>query len=218
MYHNTRGLANENRLYEIEEALQKVKWDIVGEGEELIRRKNGNYLYYYGETKGYKGVGFYIRERIWKKVKELKSVSERICVLKIEIERKILLTIIQVYTPILDAEEKEINEFYEVLQKTIEQEKENYLVVMGDWNGIVGKSNGSMNIGLGQYGLGTRNKNGERILECAQRNELKIAGTFFKKKETRKWTWISPNCKTKNEIDHILINDLTVTKNVEILS
>lgn len=202
--------------------MQKVRWDIVGlaevrrKGNELIQRKNGNYLYYSGETKGYKGVGFYINARIWKKIKEIKQVNERICVLKLEIERKILATIIQVYAPILDAEAKEKREFYEVLQETVERERENYTIVMGDWNGIVGKSEETSNIG--RHGLGKRNENGERMIEFAQRNNLKIAGTFWRKRAARKWTWISPNGNTKNEIDHMLINDMTIVKNVEVLS
>ena len=79
MHYNTRGLASEERLHEFEIVLDKIDWDIVGlsevrkEGEWLIRRKNRNYLYYYGETKGQKGVGFYIRGEIWEKVEEIKK-------------------------------------------------------------------------------------------------------------------------------------------------
>mgnify|MGYP000896327882 CR=1 FL=1 len=50
LYFNTRGLASEERLHELELALEELKWDMVGlsevgrEGEELVRRTNGNYF------------------------------------------------------------------------------------------------------------------------------------------------------------------------------
>ena len=149
LYYNARGLANKQRLIEFELVLQKVRWDIVGlsevrrKGNELICRKNGNYFYFHGETKGYKGVRFYIKESVWKRVKEIKKVNERICALKLEIGRKILMTIIQIYAPILDAEDKEIREFYMKLQETVEKEGEYYTVVMGGLEWDSGKMRGN---------------------------------------------------------------------------
>lgn len=66
--YNRGGLENEDRLIELEAALIEVKWDIMGlsevrrKGEGLIQRKSGNYFYYFGETKGQKGVGFLIKK------------------------------------------------------------------------------------------------------------------------------------------------------------
>lgn len=123
LYYNTRGLANEDRLVEFETALEKVRWNIVGtsevckEGEGLIKRKNGNYLYYYGETKGQKEVGFYIRNEIWRKITESKKISERTCLLKMEIDENRELLIVQVYAPTLEAEEEELDKFYTTLQQ-----------------------------------------------------------------------------------------------------
>ena len=59
----------------------KIGWGIVGlsevrrVGEELIQRKDGNYFFLYGETKDYRGVGFYISERMWKRVKDLRGIQ-----------------------------------------------------------------------------------------------------------------------------------------------
>lgn len=47
---------------------------------------------------------------------------------------------------------------------------------------------------------------------------MKITNTFFKKRKARKWTWIAPNEKSKNEIDFCLINNLTVVKDYSVLS
>ena len=64
LHFNSRGLADSTRLYKFEKELRKLKWDVIGiletrrEGEKLIKRKNGNYFYYFGKTKGYRGTGF----------------------------------------------------------------------------------------------------------------------------------------------------------------
>ena len=119
--YNCRGLAGEDRVIELENALQKIKWGIVGlsevrkEGENLVKRKNGNYFYYFGETKGQKGIGFYVRGDIWNKVYEIKGINERIGLIKIDYGMKWKMTIIQVYAPILDANESDKDCFYDTL-------------------------------------------------------------------------------------------------------
>ena len=81
---------------------------------------------------------------------------------------------------------------------------------MGHWNRIVGKCKRTANIG--SHELGERNRNGKGMIEFAQRNNLKIAGTFYKKREKHKWTWKSPSGKVMDKID------LTIVKTVEMQS
>ncbi len=103
LYYNCQGLATEERLYELEKALENVKWDILGisevrrVGENLIKRTNGNIFYYYGKTKGFRGVGFYVNEKWRSSIIELKSINERLAVLKMKINKSIPRTCIQVY-------------------------------------------------------------------------------------------------------------------------
>ena len=61
-------------------------------------------------------------------------------------------------------------------------------------------------LGTGPYGLGTGNARGDSLINFAVRHQLKIMNTMFKKSPNRRWTWISPNGHTKNEIDFILTN------------
>ena len=68
-----------------------------------------------------------------------------------------------------------------------------------------GKDNAS-ELGTGPYGLGIRNARGDSLINFAVRHQLKIMNTVFKKSANRRWTWISPNGHTKNEIDFILTN------------
>ena len=47
---------------------------------------------------------------------------------------------------------------------------------------------------------------GPRICEMCDMSELVITGTLFFHKDMHKATWISPNRRTKNQIDRRLIN------------
>ncbi len=69
-----------------------------------------------------------------------------------------------------------------------------------------------------EYCVGEGNSNGEYLKNFAQSNNLKIANTFFKKRKNKKWTWQSPDSKTKNEIDHVLINDIRIVVDTECIS
>jgi len=59
-------------------------------------------------------------------------------------------------------------------------------------------------------------KRGEMLLNFCLDNGLEIVNTvFYQRKAKRKWTWESPDGKTKNIIDFIIINNRwknTVTK------
>ena len=59
---------------------------------------------------------------------------------------------------------------------------------------------------MGKQGLGLRNDKGERLCEICDMNELVITGTLFPHKTSHKATWVSPDRRTRNQIDHILIN------------
>ena len=74
---------------------------------------------------------------------------------------------------------------------------------MGDFNAKVGPGEIRKTC-TGSYGIGTRNRRGDMLVEFAERHKFKIMNTFFKKQLNRRWTWISPNGSTKNEIDCIM--------------
>ena len=59
---------------------------------------------------------------------------------------------------------------------------------------------------MGKYGYGNINDNGERLVDLCGTNNLVIGGTIFPHREIHKLTWISPNGRDKNQIDHIIIN------------
>ena len=73
------------------------------------------------------------------------------------------ITIIQVCTPTTDAEEAEVERFYEDLQDLLElTTKTDVLFIIGNWNGKAG-SHGIPRV-TGRFGLRVQNDSGQRVL------------------------------------------------------
>ena len=88
------------------------------------------------------------------------------------------ITVIQVYAPTSNAEEAEVEQFYEDVQELLELTlKKDVLFIIGDWNAKVG-SQETPGI-TGRFGLGVQNEAGQRLIEFCQENALVIANTFF---------------------------------------
>ena len=61
--------------------------------------------------------------------------------------------------PTTDIDDERIEQMYEKIEKLIKSEKSNeHLIVMGDWNAVVGEEE-SGNV-IGKYGLGRKNERG----------------------------------------------------------
>ena len=72
-------------------------------------------------------------------------------------------TVIQVYAPTSNAEETEVEWFYEDLQDRLEvTPKKDVLFIIGDWNAKVG-SQETPGV-TGKFGLGIRNEAGQRLI------------------------------------------------------
>ena len=113
------------------------------------------------------------------------------------------ITVIQVYALTSNAEEAEVEQFYEHLQDFLElTPKKDVLFIIEDWNAKVG----SQEIpGItGKFGLGVQNEAGQRLIEFCQENTLVIANTFFQQHKKRLCTWTLPDGRYQNQIDYIL--------------
>ena len=101
-------------------------------------------------------------------------------------------TVIQAYAPTSNAEEAEVERFYEDLQDLLELiPKKGVLFIIGDWNAKVG-SQETPGV-TGKFGLGVRNEAGQRLLEFCQENALVTANTLFQQHTRRLYTWTSPD-------------------------
>ena len=113
------------------------------------------------------------------------------------------ITVIQVYAPTSNAEEAEVERFYEDLQDLLElTPPKDVLFIIGDWNAKVG-SQETPGV-TDKFGLGMRNEAGQSLIAFCQENALVIANTLFQEHKRRLYTWTSPDGQHQNQTDYIL--------------
>ena len=113
------------------------------------------------------------------------------------------ITVIQVYGPTSNAEEAEVERFYEDLQDLLElTPKKDVLFIIGDWNAKVGSK--ETHGVTGKFGPGIQNEAGQRLTEFCQENSLVIANTLFQQHKRRLYTWTSTDDRHGNQTDYIL--------------
>ena len=96
------------------------------------------------------------------------------------------VTVILVYAPTINAEEAEVEQFYEDLQDLLQlTPKKDVLFIIGDWNAKVG-SQETPGV-TGKFGPGVQNEAGQRLTEFGQENLL------FQQHKRRLYTWTSPD-------------------------
>ena len=113
------------------------------------------------------------------------------------------VTVIQVYAPTSNAEEAEVERFYEDLQDLLElKPQKDVLFIIGDWNAKVGSQ--EIPGVMGKFGLGVQGKSkvqeyrstgeaGQRLTEFCQENALVIVNILFQQHKRRLYTGTSPD-------------------------
>ena len=89
--------------------------------------------------------------------------------------------------PTSNAEEAEVEQFYEDLQDLLElRPKKDVLFIIEDWNA---KLECQETPGVtSKFGLGVRNEAGQRLIEFCQEKALVIANTLFQQHKRRLYT------------------------------
>ena len=177
-------------------------------GQGKVELAEGDTIIYSGreDDEHRQGVGILMSKKASRALTDWTPVSERIIQARYH-SQHIKLTVVHVYAPTEDAEEQVKNKFYMRLQEVLDtRNKHDMLIVTGDMNAKVGDDNEGYERVMGRHGLGKCNDNGERLREMCDLNELVITGTRFPHKDIHKATWVSPDGRTKNQIDHVLIN------------
>ena len=110
------------------------------------------------------------------------------------------ITVIQVYAPTSNAEEAEVEWFYDDLQDLLElTPKKDVLFIIEDWNAVGSQETPGV---TGKFGLGIQNEAGQRLIEFCQENALVIENTLFQ--QHKHYTWTSPDGQHRNQTDYIL--------------
>ena len=159
--------------------ISEIKWTRIGEFSSDVR-----YINYCGkESLRRKVVALTINKRVQNAVLGCNLKNNRMISICFQ-GKPFSITVIQIYTPTTNAEETEVEWFYENLQDLLElTPKKDDLFIIGDWNAKVG-SQETPGV-TGKYGLGIRNEAGQRLIELCQENTLVIANTFFQQHKRR---------------------------------
>lgn len=109
-----------------------------------------------------------------------------------------------------ETEDKDVNtkeNFYLELERAYDGTSSNDTkVVIGDCNAKIGREPVYKKT-IGNQSLHeTSNDNGLRVIDFVSSRDMLICSTCFVRPDIHKWTWISPDVTTQNQIDHILIN------------
>jgi exonuclease III len=170
---------------------------------------SGELLLYSGRPLGEKheyGVGLILSKGLKKSLIEWTAVSERLNTARLFTPLR-KLTIVQCYAPTNEATIEEKEAFYGLLEATLHLIRQSDItIMMGDFNAKIGNVNQGLKHVMGRHGLGNRNENGDLFVDLCANQELIIGGSLFPHKDIHKATWVAPNHRTANQIDHIAIS------------
>ena len=143
-----------------------------------------------------------ISEEISMEVVRVESWNGRI-IMAWAMIRKQLVCVMSVYGPQTGRTEAEKQEFRDALEMMIGMvELETLLCIAGDFNAHIGETEPGEEENVGKFGWGTRNREGQALVELIARNGLAFVGSFFQKRESHKITYRSGHHKT--ELDLVL--------------
>ena len=151
-----------------------------------------HYVYYCEqESLRGNGVAIMVNKRVQNAVLGCNLKNDRMISVRLQ-GKPFNITVIQVYAPTSNAEEAEVERFYEDLQDLLElTPKKDVLFIIWDWNVKVG-SQETPGI-TGKFSLGMQNDAGQRLIEFCQENALVIANTLLQQHKRRLYTWTSPD-------------------------
>ena len=177
--------------------ISELKWSGMGEFN-----SDDHYIYYCGqESLRRNGVAIIVNKRVQNAVLGCNLKNDRMISVHFQ-GKPFNIMPIQVNAPTSNAEEAEVEWFYEDLQDLLElTPQKDVLFIIGDWNAKVG-SQETPGV-TGKFGLGIRNEAGQRPIEFCQESALVITNTLFQQHKRRIYTWTSPDGQSRSQIDYI---------------
>ena len=170
-------------------------------------RVNSHTLVYSGGTTRTNGVAVMLSPVMARAMVSWRAVSDRLLLVRLQ-HRHGFLTIISVYAPTDPSDFATKDSFYDtLLDLVVHVPPHDKLIVAGDLNAVSGTDRACLETVVGPYGSGVRNDNSARLLSFCASGGLAIIGSWFKRRNIYRWSWISPDQSTKKEIDHFLLRD-----------
>ena len=142
--------------------ISKLKWTGMGEFN-----SDGHYIYNCGqESLRRNGVAIMVNKRVQNAVIGCNLKNDKMISVHPQ-GKHFNIAVVQVYAPTSNAEETEVEWFYEDLQDLLELTSQTeVLFIIGDWNAKVG-SQETPGV-TGKFGLGMWNEAGQRLIDFCQ--------------------------------------------------
>ncbi|XP_025406812.1 craniofacial development protein 2-like [Sipha flava] len=183
-------------------AIQEIRWTNVGN----IKLRDATILYSCGQSHEY-GVGFIVNNSILPFVKNFIPHNERICTIQLECKWG-YIAVINCHAPTENKEDQSKEEFYNQLEIVYDSiPHRTRKITIGDLNAKIGKEQ-IFKPTIGNHSLHEiSNDNGNKLISFAMSKNMTISSSHFPHKEIHKQTWISPDGHTKNQIDHVVVDE-----------
>ena len=116
-------------------------------------------------------------------------------------------------------EEKEV--FYQALASVVDHfNVVDKLLILDDFNVQVGKDHTTYSDAIGKFGKGSKNSNGELLLNFCTQGHLCITNTYFSQPYKNYFTWMHPRSKHNHLLDYMVtrkvdLADILSTKAVQ---
>jgi len=182
--------------------LQEVRWDKGG----TVRA--GDYDFFNGKRNENHqlGTGFFVHRRMLSALKRVEFVSDRLSYIVLRGRWRNII-VVNVHAPSEEKSDESKISFYEELEQVFDHfPKHQMKMLLGDLNAKVGREN-IFKPTIGQLSLHQdSNDNGVRLVNFATSQNLVVKNTMFPHRNIHKYTWTSPDGKTHNQIDHLLID------------
>ena len=188
---NVRSM-NQSKLEVVKQEMARVNVNILGISELKWTgmgefNSDDRYIYYCRqESLRRNEVAIMVNKRVRNAVFGCNLKNDRMISVRLQ-GKPFNITVIQVYAPTSNAEEAEVEWFYEDLQDLVElTPKKDALFIIGDWNAKVGSQ--EIPEVTGKFGLGVQNEACQRLTKFSQENTLLIANTLFQQHKRRLYT------------------------------
>jgi hypothetical protein len=168
--------------------IQLMKWK--GQKAKEVE-DTGFKLWYTGNTSAKNGVGIVLDKRLKAGVVDMKRQGDRIILMKLLVG-DLVFNVISAYAPKIGLNESVKMKFWEELDAIVSNVPISEKLFIGGYlNGHVGSIRVGFDEVRGGFGYGSRNKEGEGILNFALAYDLVVANTLFRKRVSHLVTFSS---------------------------
>ena len=118
-----------------------------------------------------------------------------------------IIIVVNVHAPSEEKSDESKDSFYEELEQVFDHFLKHHVkMLLGNFNAKVGREN-IFKPTIGQESLHQdSNDNGVRLVNFNTSKNLVVKSTMFPHRNIHKYTWTSPDGKTHNQIDRVLID------------